>query len=664
MAIFKSITLNSKLENKQALSKQLYDSLVQNRNPYKVKPEIFFFNIYFKLHDVAFKEYFDMVLLDHHLPVEFIFNKDYKNLSLLIVHVYVTIMTSEAVLLDPLRELIRRSDSFDDFYVPTMPEDEDYDAFHAVLEKDKVQLYECPNGHSYTVGECSKPMQQSKCPTCGSNIGGLCHKVEAGNKIIDNYEDKSCTGFCLPDAFNRLRKAESVRSMSPLETTIFRILINCCYYINSILNNSVKAKTYSEHIIHDALVLSDCLQHSIDESILVVHHLLSQLTSINGFSAVDLTFKTKASRREYEDAFCAVYLRQIIGDNSQAIIENMNEKIQAETKDPGVLQRIAYEKLTPTVGENSIKCLVQEQSWLYRVHISVDHMVNIVYGTQKNNPKLILLNAFIKQMHKLESIKYLPRIIQMVNLLYRVFYRQIDSQTADKMLVNDLLHSDVINLSEASRNVIKDGCTALLSAWKNFKYFINVKKYERIYGFVGTWNVNEPVLNSENKIAEIPLSYLLPNDTKGGRYIYALISDLTTLQNEFLRFYINRKTERLDERNKLNSNSSESVSDSNVAKLTLKKIELTEVKPNDCIKFTIDIDILRIVHMHSNYSLGLSNTLNIEYNFEKIQSLIEERILNDKAWINNDVSSKVEINIFLILLNVFFFCVCLEYSSI
>ena len=36
-------------------------------------------------------------------------------------------------------------------------------------------FYKCPNGHLYAIGECGRPMEESKCPDCGSIIGGRDH---------------------------------------------------------------------------------------------------------------------------------------------------------------------------------------------------------------------------------------------------------------------------------------------------------------------------------------------------------------------------------------------------------------------------------------------------------------------------------------------------------
>ncbi|XP_014223704.2 NFX1-type zinc finger-containing protein 1-like [Trichogramma pretiosum] len=43
--------------------------------------------------------------------------------------------------------------------------------------------YKCPNGHIYSIGECGQAMQESKCPDCGSRIGGSNHLITVGNTV-------------------------------------------------------------------------------------------------------------------------------------------------------------------------------------------------------------------------------------------------------------------------------------------------------------------------------------------------------------------------------------------------------------------------------------------------------------------------------------------------
>ena len=62
-------------------------------------------------------------------------------------------------------------------YVPTMAGDE----FAMILAaSDYVGWYKCQNGHPYSVGNCTRPMQLARCPACGAPIGGTNHEDVAG----------------------------------------------------------------------------------------------------------------------------------------------------------------------------------------------------------------------------------------------------------------------------------------------------------------------------------------------------------------------------------------------------------------------------------------------------------------------------------------------------
>ena len=48
--------------------------------------------------------------------------------------------------------------------------------------------YNCENGHPFTVGECGMPMEEARCPQCGSPIGGRHHRPAEGVRSIDEIE--------------------------------------------------------------------------------------------------------------------------------------------------------------------------------------------------------------------------------------------------------------------------------------------------------------------------------------------------------------------------------------------------------------------------------------------------------------------------------------------
>ncbi|KAI0973338.1 hypothetical protein F4678DRAFT_24984 [Xylaria arbuscula] len=49
--------------------------------------------------------------------------------------------------------------------------------------------YYCVNGHPFTVGECGMPMEQARCPECGSPVGGTHHQAVEGVRHANEIDD-------------------------------------------------------------------------------------------------------------------------------------------------------------------------------------------------------------------------------------------------------------------------------------------------------------------------------------------------------------------------------------------------------------------------------------------------------------------------------------------
>lgn len=67
------------------------------------------------------------------------------------------------------------------FYVPVT--NDERAAVYEAMQRDfrgTGHWYYCQNGHPFTVGECGMPMQSSRCPECGSRVGGHSHQFADG----------------------------------------------------------------------------------------------------------------------------------------------------------------------------------------------------------------------------------------------------------------------------------------------------------------------------------------------------------------------------------------------------------------------------------------------------------------------------------------------------
>ena len=61
---------------------------------------------------------------------------------------------------------------------------------YEVIRSLGTTVYKCPKGHIYLVGDCGRPMEESKCPDCGAKIGGRNH-ISATNNTEVNFNNIS-----------------------------------------------------------------------------------------------------------------------------------------------------------------------------------------------------------------------------------------------------------------------------------------------------------------------------------------------------------------------------------------------------------------------------------------------------------------------------------------
>ncbi|KAF2275492.1 uncharacterized protein EI97DRAFT_475520 [Westerdykella ornata] len=58
------------------------------------------------------------------------------------------------------------------------------------LGRGTAHWYTCANGHPFAVGGCGMPMEQTRCPQCGANVGGRDHRPAAGVSRADDLESE------------------------------------------------------------------------------------------------------------------------------------------------------------------------------------------------------------------------------------------------------------------------------------------------------------------------------------------------------------------------------------------------------------------------------------------------------------------------------------------
>lgn len=87
-------------------------------------------------------------------------------------------------ILSEFAKIIRNPLSMLRSFLPTMPEHRFFvvPTAYRVEDQGHNSMYTCPNGHLYSIGDCTQPVQGASCPTCKEKIGGIGnYRAAAGN---------------------------------------------------------------------------------------------------------------------------------------------------------------------------------------------------------------------------------------------------------------------------------------------------------------------------------------------------------------------------------------------------------------------------------------------------------------------------------------------------
>lgn len=537
-----------------------------------------------------------------------------KNLAMLLTHLYGSIKHLKNKDVSYLNLFKQVFEKLDKQYLPSMPHDGDFEAFvHFKNLNPTIKFYNCPNGHVYSIGECTRPAQTSTCPTCKQTIGGANYQLATGNTEATNLVEKEGKGYCLQDA-NR-NSSRTIRTMGTVNTMILRTLLDSTLYLaashnrpvhnimtNGVLNNL--AEYFYAHLRADLRELGKYLEISTDDVVLFMHFVVdsSQDQTVKFSSSL----KTKQDRDNYENAFCGSLNEKINahGGSVDKVVQRLNGLLKNDSSETDQLFRIAHDLIQPACDESHFlndKCL-----WTYRRQITMDTMIK-AYESCRNKLEYSLLTKLVRNLWQYELIKHAYPMLKMIETVHLLFNKQIDKQSAMRLTVSDLIESDKLDLE--SREVIEEGA-------KSFLYTIKEASLDL--------NLNDRAQETLNEIRQLqnylqlPLATLLPSNSVSmpGVFILSLLIYLQDMNNQLIKFYF-------EERGNLNEQS------------RVEWQSLSNV--NELVAFSVDTELLRIVFMYSNYSLESRQETSLEFNFYRIQESFAAKFLTQRCIVDYNV---------------------------
>ncbi|XP_049324067.1 E3 ubiquitin-protein ligase rnf213-alpha isoform X2 [Astyanax mexicanus] len=525
----------------------------------------------------------------------------------LMVHLAAVLLCANHAVLQPLLQLALHPANMQRSFIPTMPDDMLAIAQQAM---GPLQWYFCAQGHPCSVGECGQPMERSRCPDCGSEIGGIDHRPVAGFQAIGIQGDRTQTGHILGDPGRRDQPdMQDTKNMSPAPFSLLRMLTHLAMLLGAsnhpqdiapiIKPPAGNAGVFlTAHLLKDLEQLSRALGKGADDTICTAHLTISSLLETHRPNQWPVTYDnllvTKEARNNWEMAVNTDIITQQL-----KVLERQLAEVNAFIREDERVSSNPVMKLTfgePQLFLRSLPrgSLIHSSAvWSCRERVSLLSLTHIVEQNDGRDT-LPVLWKFLQREAELRMVKFLPDILSLQRDLVKKFQ----------------------NMTEIPYTTIEQ----FLQSHKAASLMASYEK--RIKIFLSTWNQLRVSLATNGEI-KLPAEYcqedldvsadlqvLLPRRQGRGLCSTALVSYLIALHNELV-YTVDKHT-------------------GEETSYTVSPADLTELH---VIRYEVERDLLPLVLANCQYSMERGRETLSEYDLPKIQQQVLTRFLQGKPLI-------------------------------
>ncbi|XP_069916285.1 E3 ubiquitin-protein ligase RNF213 isoform X2 [Oryctolagus cuniculus] len=524
----------------------------------------------------------------------------------LAVHSAAVLLSGHGAVLGPLRNLAFSPASMAGAYLPTMPEDLLAQA-RSWRGLEGLQWYTCPNGHPCSVGECGRPMQQSRCVDCGAQVGGINHRPNADFHIITSDADRTQTGHVLGDPQNRGLAVAPDRELSPVAFVLIRLLTHLALLWGAAQDPQALMKIVKppvrdlrgflqQHVLRDLEQLTRMLGRSADETAGVAHLVLGSLLherhpdSSQRPVHFDAHLSTKEQRNDWEKHVEAFILPML--EHLDKTLLKVNALIsQDERISSNPVAKIVYgdpAAFLPRLPRGGVvHC---SKVWSCRRRVTVEYLQHVV--EQKNGRETVpVLWQFLQKEAELRLVRFLPEILALQRSLVRQFQNAPDAEYTS---IRGFLSSQA---SDGRQHQLHQQITVFLSTWN---------KLRRSLGTNGEIKLPEDYCRSDLDL-DSDFGVVLPRRRGLGLCATALVSYLISLHNGMVC-----TVEKFSQENR-----SYSVDASDVAELHV-------------ISYDVERDLTPLILSNCQYRVEQGGEALQELDLHKIQRQVISRFLQGK----------------------------------
>ncbi|XP_029401804.1 E3 ubiquitin-protein ligase RNF213 isoform X4 [Mus pahari] len=518
------------------------------------------------------------------------------------IHVAILLLCGHNKILKPLRNLAFYPNNMVNAFLPTMPEDLLVQA-RTWKGLENVFWYTCPRGHPCSVGECGRPMEKSICLDCHLPVGGLNHRPQEGFNAIRNNEDRTQTGHVLGNPQSSGVAEASDRGQSPVVFTLTRLLTHLAMLVGAAQDPQALAVIIKplvpdpqdflqQHIQRDLEQLTKMLGRSADETIHVVHLILSSLFRKQKQSTLNFNaeLSTKACRNNWEKHFETLLLCELkhLDKNLPAInaLINQDERICSNP-----VTKIIYGDPATFLPHLPQKSIIHcSKIWSCRKKITVEYLQHIV--EQKNGKETVpVLWHFLQKEAELRLVKFLPEILDLQRDLVKQFQ---NVSKVEYSSIRGFIHS---HNSDGLRKLLHDRITIFLSTWNALRRSLETNGEIKL---PKDYCCSDLDLDAEFEV-------ILPRRQGLGLCGTALVSYLISLHNKMV-YTVQRF-----------SNEDNSYS-----------VDISEVADLHVISYDVERDLNPLILSNCQYQVQQGGETSQEFDLEKIQRQISSRFLQGK----------------------------------
>ncbi|KFP09843.1 E3 ubiquitin-protein ligase RNF213, partial [Egretta garzetta] len=424
-------------------------------------------------------------------------------------------------------------------------------------------------------------------------------------------EDRTQTGHVLGDAQHRKAMGVSDRAMSPVVFVLIRLLTHLTMLLGATkdpqsfdkiikppVNNSVSF--LQQHIREDLAQLTKILGKSVDETVNILHLVLSSLLKDPhqhpGQWPVqfDDVLSTKQNRNKWEEIVANTIIVPELEDLDKKLLK-LNRQIQED-------ERISSNPIVKIVYGDPVSFLSQlpkdshihhSKMWSCRKRVSVENLGHVVQ--QKNAKDAVpLLWMFLQKETELRLVKFLPEILALQRDLVRRFQNTTDVKHCS---IREFLNEP---LSDVMRDLLQRRVNVFLSVWNKLRSSLDTR---------GEIKLPKGYCDADLTL-DSKLDVLLPRRRGLGLCSTALASYLISLHNDFI--HLVNKHIKEDDR---------------------YLISPSEVADLHVISYEVERDLIPLILSNCQYSMEKGGETLQDFDLERIQQQVISKFLQGKPLI-------------------------------